>query len=69
LITKNFLIRLSLTGGFFVDFSDGREGYAWYVGKGISIDRDGIFTNHDLVLSWTKIEKRLRELIRDNPLS
>lgn len=54
------------TGGFFVDFSDGTEGYAWYAGKGISIDRDGISTGHDLVLSWAKIEKRLRELIKDN---
>ena len=54
------------TGGFFVDFSDGTEGYVWYAGKGISIDRDGISTKHDLVLSWSKAEKRLRELIRDN---
>ena len=54
------------TGGFFVDFSDGTEGYVWYAGKGISIDRDGISTEHDLVLSWAKVEKRLRELIRDN---
>ena len=54
------------TGGFFVNFSDGTEGYAWYAGKGISIDRDGISTEHDLVLSWAKIEKRLRELIKDN---
>ena len=54
------------TGGFFVDFSDGTEGYVWYAGKGISIDRSGISTKHDLVLSWSKAEKRLRELIRDN---
>jgi N12 class adenine-specific DNA methylase len=54
------------TGSFFVDFSDGTEGYVWYAGKGISIDRSGISTEHDLVLSWSKAEKRLRELIRDN---
>ena len=54
------------TGGFFVDFSDGTEGYVWYAGKGISIDRSGISTEHDLVLSWSKAEKRMRELIRDN---
>lgn len=54
------------TGGFFVGFPDGTEGYVWYAGKGISIDRSGISTNHDLVLSWSKVEKRLRELIRDN---
>ena len=61
-----FLKREYGTGGFFVDFSDGTEGYVWYSGKGISIDRDGISTEHDLVLSWTKIEKRLRELVKDN---
>lgn len=54
------------TGGFFVGFPDGREGYVWYAGKGISIDRDGISTEHDLVLSWAKVEKRLRELIKGN---
>ena len=54
------------TGGFFVDFSDGTEGYVWYSGKGISIDRGGISTEHDLVLSWSKAEKRLRELVKDN---
>ena len=53
------------TGGFFVDFPDGTEGYVWYAGKGISIDRNGISTNHDLVLSWSKVEKRLRELIQE----
>ncbi len=54
------------TGGFFVDFSDGTEGYVWYGDKGISIDHDGISTEHDLVLSWSKIEKRLRELIQND---
>ena len=62
----DFLKREYGTGGFFVDFSDGTEGYVWYSGKGISIDRGGISTEHDLVLSWSKAEKRLRELVRDN---
>ena len=62
----DFLKREYGMGGFFVDFSDGTEGYVWYSGKGISIDRGGISTEHSLVLSWAKIEKRLRELIRDN---
>ena len=62
----DFLKREYGTGGFFVDFSDGTEGYVWYSGKGISIDRDGISTEHDLVLSWSKAEKRLRELVKDN---
>ena len=38
----------------------------WYGDKGISIDHDGISTEHDLVLSWSKIEKRLRELIQND---
>ncbi|EOS37013.1 hypothetical protein C808_03913 [Lachnospiraceae bacterium M18-1] len=62
----DFLKREYGTGGFFVNFSDGTEGYVWYSGKGISIDRDGISTEHDLVLSWSKAEKRLRELVKDN---
>ncbi|RKI38504.1 DNA helicase [bacterium D16-51] len=62
----DFLKREYGTGGFFVDFSDGTEGYVWYSGKGISIDRSGISTEHDLVLSWSKAEKRLRELVKDN---
>ena len=62
----DFLKREYGTGGFFVDFSDGTEGYVWYSGKGISIDRGGISTEHDLVLGWSKAEKRLRELVKDN---
>ena len=54
------------TGGSHITFSDGTEGYAWHDGKGISIDRNGISTEHDLVLSWSKVEKRLRKLIKDN---
>ena len=64
--TIEFLKKEYGTGGFFVDFSDGTEGYVWYAGKGISIDRHGISTEHDLVLSWSKVENRLRELIKDN---
>ena len=62
----DFLKREYGTGGFFVDFSDGTEGYVWYSGKGIAIDRAGISTEHDLVLSWSKAEKRLRELVKDD---
>ena len=54
------------TGSSHVTFSDGTEDYAWFDGKGISIDRHGISTEHDLILSWSKVEKRLRELIKDN---
>lgn len=34
--------------------------------KGLAIDRNGTYTNHDLVLKWSQVEKRLRELIKDN---
>jgi len=54
------------TGSSHVTFSDGTEGYAWHDGKGISIDRHGISTEHDLILTWAKVEKRLRELIKDS---
>ena len=54
------------TGGSHVTFLDGTEGYAWFDGKGISIDHHGVSTEHDLILSWSKAEKRLRELIKDN---
>ena len=54
------------TGSSHVTFSDGTEGYAWHDGKGISIDRHGISTEHDLILTWAKVEKRLRELIKDD---
>ena len=33
----DFLKREYGTGGFFVDFSDGTEGYVWYSGKGIVV--------------------------------
>ena len=59
-----FLKREYGTGSTHVTFSDGTDGYAWHDGKGISIDRHGISTDHDLVLGWAKIEKRLRELIK-----
>ena len=61
-----FLKREYGTGSSHVTFSDGTEGYAWFDGKGISIDRHGISIEHDLILSWSKVEKRLRELIKDD---
>lgn len=47
-------------------FSDGFSGHSWYDSKGLAIDRNGTYTNHDLVLKWSQVEKRLRELIKDN---
>ena len=47
-------------------FPDGTRGHRWHDGKGIAIDRSGSYTKHDLVLSWSKVEKRLRELIKND---
>ena len=54
------------TGGGTHIFSDGFRGHSWYDSKGLAIDRNGTYTNHDLVLKWSQVEKRLRELIKDN---
>ena len=54
------------TGSLSHTFSDGANGHCWYDGKGIAIDRNGSYTKHDLVLSWSKVEKRLRELIKND---
>ncbi len=47
-------------------YPDGTRGGEWHDSKGIGIEKHGSYTNPDLRLSWTKIEKRLRELIKDN---
>ena len=54
------------TGGGTHIFPDGFGGHSWYDSKGLAIDRNGTYTNHDLVLKWSQVEKRLRELIKDN---
>ncbi len=54
------------TGGGGHTFPDGFGGHIWYNGKGLAIDRNGTYTNHDLVLKWSEVEKRLRELIKAN---
>ena len=54
------------TGGGTHIFPDGFSGHSWYDSKGHAIDRNGTYTNHDLVLKWSQVEKRLRELIKDN---
>ena len=47
------------TGSGSYHFSDGRSGHFEFGGKGFSIDRERILT-------WSKAEKRLRELIKDS---
>lgn len=54
------------TGGGTHIFTDGFSGHSWHDSKGLAIDRNGTYTNHDLVLKWSQVEKRLRELIKDN---
>ena len=54
------------TGGGTHIFPDGFRGHSWHDSKGLAIDRNGTYTNHDLVLKWSQVEKRLRELIKDN---
>lgn len=54
------------TGGGTHIFPDGFIGHSWHDSKGLAIDRNGTYTNHDLVLKWSQVEKRLHELIKDN---
>ena len=54
------------TGGGTRTYPDGTNGHEWHDGKGIAIEKQGSYTKPDLLLSWFKVEKRLRELIRDD---
>ena len=55
----DFLKREYGMGSGTYHFSDDRSGHFEFSGK-------GFFINHDLILSWSKAEKRLRELIKDS---
>lgn len=67
----DFLKKEYGTGGGSHIFPDGFRGDTWHDFKGISISRNGsALSNPDLWLRWTKVEKRLRELIgNDNYLT
>lgn len=54
------------TGNGTFYFSDGNAGHWWHDAKGISIDKHGISLEHDLVLKWSQVEKRLHELIKND---
>ena len=54
------------TGGGTHDYPDSTRGGEWHDGKGIGIEKHGSYTNPDLRLSWSKVEKRLRELIKND---
>ena len=62
----DFLKKEYGTGGGTHYFPDGTQGHTWYDGKGIAIEKYGSSANPDLVLSWAKVEKRLRELIKND---
>ena len=62
----DFLKKEYGTGGGTHYFPDGTQGHISYDGKGIAIEKHGSSTNPDLVLSWAKVEKRLRELIKND---
>ena len=47
-------------------YPDGTQGGAWFSGKGIAIEKHGSYTDPDLRLSWSKVEKRLRELVKND---
>ena len=54
------------TGGGTHIYPDGTQGHEWHDGKGIAIEKHGSYTAPDLLLSWSKVEKRLRELIKND---
>ena len=54
------------TGDTPVIYSDGTKGRSSHSAKGITVEKNGSSANPDLLLSWSKVEKRLRELIQDN---
>lgn len=51
-------------GGGTHDYPDGTRGGSNHSSKGIIIEKQGSYTKPDLLLSWSKVEKRLRELIK-----
>ena len=54
------------TGGGTHSYPDGTQGGTWHDSKGIGIEKHGSYTKPDLVLSWSKVEKRIRELIQND---
>ena len=62
----DFLKKEYGTGSGTFYYPDGSAGHWWHDEKGISIDKHGISLEHDLVLRWSQVERRLRELIKDD---
>lgn len=53
-------------GGATHIYPDGTKGGTSHSAKGISIEKQGLYTNPDLLFSWAKVEKRLRGLIQND---
>lgn len=53
-------------GGWTHYYPDGTQGGSSHDAKGITIEKQGSLTAPDMLLSWAKVEKRLRELIKAN---
>lgn len=47
-------------------YPDGTSGSTDHNSKGIAIEKHGSYTKPDILLSWSKVEKRLRELIKND---
>lgn len=54
------------TGGGIFYYPDGYQGHWRHDGKGIAIEKHGSYTKPDILLSWSKVEKHLRELIKND---
>lgn len=62
----DFLKKQSGIGGRSHIFPDGMHGGILYDSKGFSIQKYGSYSNPDVRLSWKKVEKLIRRLIREN---
>ena len=55
------------TGGGTHTFQDGVRGSTWHDAKGIGLDKSGsLISKPDMLLKWPEVERRLRELIKDD---
>lgn len=62
----DFLKKQSGIGGRSHIFPDGTHGGISYDSKGFAIQKYGSYSNPDVRLSWKKVEKLIRRLIREN---
>lgn len=60
---KQFLKKEYGIGGGTFHYPDGTNGGVDYNAKGIAIEKHGSYTNPDIVLSWSDVSKRIKQLI------